>query len=154
MKFTEWLAEFLLEPKAQGWPQYDPTKLVSWDTVAGARHNVRVICDQEGLTIDQKNNLCATVGAESGWQSYYLTGPNKGQPVKQENVSKGRVWSTDWGIIQINDWYHIGKGKEFPSVPYVLNNPEACIRWMARMWKAGHANWWMGYTSGNYKKYL
>lgn len=133
-----------------------PESELRWDTVERARKSVRVICDQEGLTATQKNQLCATVGAESGWQSYYLSGPKKGQPVKLQNKDKttGQVWSTDWGICQINDWYHIGKGKSFPSVQYVLDNPEACIRWMARHWKAGRAHWWIAYKSGAYKKFL
>lgn len=126
-----------------------------WDTVEAARHSVRVICDEEGLTVQQKNELCATVGAESGWQSYYLSGSKKGQPVKLENKNDvGNVWSTDWGIIQLNDWYHIGPGKSFPSVEYVLSNPEACIRWMCTQWKAGHANWWIAHKNGSYKKFL
>lgn len=131
------------------------SEVLKWDTVANARKSVRIICDQEGLTVTQKNELCATVGAESGWQSYYLSGKKKGQPVKLENKGKdGKVWSTDWGIMQCNDWYHIGKGKSFPSVAYVLDNPEACIRWMARNWKAGRAHWWIAYKSGLYKQYL
>jgi hypothetical protein len=139
-------------------PAPAPTALL-WDTVEHAKHSVRVICDEEGLTVPQKNDLCATVGAESGWQSYYLAGVLKGKPVKRDNVDPktGEVWSRDWGIAQINDApknAHIGPGKDFPSVPYVLNNPEACIRWMARMWKAGHANWWIAYKSGAYRKFL
>jgi hypothetical protein len=127
---------------------------LKWDTVENARHSVRVICDQMGLTVQQKNELCATVGAESGWQSYYLSGPRKGQPVKLENTDDGMVWSTDWGICQVNDYFHIGKGKSFPSVEYVLKNPETCIRWMAKQWKAGHANWWVAHSSGAYKSFL
>lgn len=126
-----------------------------WDTVEKARHSVRVICDEEGLTVKQKNELCATVGAESGWQSYYLSGPKKGQPVKLENKKNGVVWSTDWGIIQLNDHYWIGTGKEFPSVQYVLDNPEACIRFMCRKWKAGQGALWVAFKQKTpaYKKY-
>lgn len=132
----------------------EPPKLL-WDTVANAKHSVRVICDEEGLSWKDKNDLCATVGAESGWMSYYLTGPKKGQPVKLENKDKtGKVWSTDWGIIQLNDYYHIGEGKSFPSPQYVLDNPEACIRWMCKQWKVGNANWWIAFKSGAYKSYL
>lgn len=142
------------EPQPPQAPVEPPKPTYLWDTKEHARHSVRVICDEMGLTVQQKNDLCATVGAESGWQSYYLTGLKKGQPVKRENKKGGIVWSTDWGISQINDWYHIGKGKEFPSVEYVLNNPEAVIRWMCKMWKAGHADWWIAYKSGAYRAYL
>jgi len=127
---------------------------LKWDTVKDARHSVRVICDEEGLSVKDKNDLCATVGAESGWQSYYLSGPKKGQPVKLDNIKDGVVWSTDWGIAQINSYWHIGKGKTFPSSQFVLDNPEKCIRWMCKMWKAGHKDWWIAYKNGNYKKFL
>jgi hypothetical protein len=39
--------------------------------------------------------------------SYYVSGPKNGQPVKRENLDKnGKLWSTDWGICQWNDFYH------------------------------------------------
>lgn len=163
--------EMPVEPSNSQTPPYEPTTTSTtpeepvlspteppkykWDTVGDAKHSVRLICDEEGLTLKQKDELCATVGAESGWQSYYLTGKKKGQPVKLENKDKtGRVWSTDYGICQINTYFHIGESKTFPSPEYVLNNPEKCIRWMCRQWKAGNAKWWVAYKSGAYKAYL
>lgn len=131
-----------------------PETKYKWDTVENARHSVRVICDEEQLTVIQKNNLCATVGAESGWQSYYLSGPKKGQPVKLDNMKGDVVWSTDFGIAQINTYFHIGHGKTFPSPEYVLDNPEKCIRWMCARWKEGHAEWWIAYKNGSYKQFL
>lgn len=119
----------------------DPDVLGPWTTATGNRHNVRVICDQEGLTLEQKNTLCATVGGESGWKPTAIGAPN----------SNG---SQDYGICQINNRLWIGDGKQFPSVDYVLNNPEACIRWMCKQWKAGHRNWWIAYKNGSYKRYL
>lgn len=134
---------------------HSSTLFPEWDTVEKSRHNVRAICDQEGLTLTQKNELCATVGAESGWQSYYLSGPQKGKPVIKENRSpNGKVWSTDYGIAQINTHYHIGPGKSFPSSKYVLDNPEACIRWMCKQWKAGNAKWWVAYLNGSFRRFL
>lgn len=143
-------------------PVEPPVNGYKWDTVANARHSVRVICDEEGLTLKQKNELCATVGAESGWQSYYLSGPKKGQPVKLENKKGGVTWSTDWGIAQINDWYNIKEAvtedkhlRFFPTVQYVLDNPELVIRWMCKQWKSGNANWWIAFKQKTpaYKKY-
>lgn len=141
-------------PPAPPAPTPPPAPKYDWSTKAAARHSVRVICDELGLTLEQKDTLCATVGGESGWQSYYLAGAKKGQPVKLENKVNGQVWSTDWGISQINDHYHIGPGKSFASVEFVLNNPEAVIRWMCKQWKAGNRNWWIAYKSGLYKQYL
>lgn len=116
-------------------PKYD------WSTLSLAKHSVRLICDEEGLSVADKNDLCATVGAESGWKPTALGRPN----------ANG---TRDWGICQINDGLWIGAGKTFPTTAYVLANPEKCIRWMCTQWKAGHRNWWMGFTSGNYKSYL
>lgn len=112
-----------------------------WDTPQNARHSVRVICDEEGLTWEQKNTLCATVGAESGWRPGAIGKPN---------VDGTR----DYGIAQINSYWWIGEGKQFPSTEYVLENPAACIRWMCKQWKLGHRNWWVAYKNGSYKRYL
>lgn len=116
-------------------PKYD------WDTPVLARHSVRVIADEEGLTVEQKNTLCATVGAESGW---------KPDAIGKKNSNGTR----DWGICQINDALWIGEGKDFPTTAYVLANPEACIRWMCKWWKKGKRTWWIAYKNGSYKKYL
>lgn len=134
---------------------HSSTLFPEWDTVEKARHNVRAICDKKGMTLKDKNDLCATVGAESGWQSYYLSGPQKGKPVIRQNRSlTGKVWSVDYGIAQINDWYHIGKGKDFPSSQYVLDHPTECIEWMCDMWKAGNKDWWIAHKNGSYKSFL
>src|SRR4051794_40411500 len=122
-----------------------------WDTAEHARHSVRVICDDEGLSWDDKNDLCGTIGAESEWLNIHPDG----RPVKHDNYRKdGSLGSTDWGIVQVNDRFHIGPGLDFPSVQYVLNNPEKAVRWMCHHWKLGHRNWWYGYSTGRYKKYL
>lgn len=111
-----------------------------WDTPEEARHSVRVICDEEGLSVQDKNDLCATVGAESGWKPGAIGKPNKDG-------------SRDYGIIQLNDKYWIGKVKLFPTTDFVLENPEICIRWMCGNW-VEHKKWWYGFTNGSYKKFL
>lgn len=122
-----------------------------WDNPNDARHSVRVICDEEGLSWDMKNDLSACVDVESGFMNYQPDGT----PTEFQNLDKvGRVWSTDWGICQVNDWFHIGEGKDFPSVDYVMQNPDACVRWMAKQFLAGNAHLWSSYASGAYKKYL
>lgn len=122
----------------------------NWSTIEAARHSVRVICDEEGLTVKQKNDLCATIGGESGWQSYYLTGPKKGQPVIRENMRNGKLWSTDRGICQWNDYYH---SKEI-SPEDAQNNNEKAVRLMCRYAKKGQLKQWVAYSSGAYLKYL
>ena len=121
-----------------------PVSKFDWSTPQTARRATRLICEEEGLTTGQENDLCATVEAESG----YKIG------AKHENIVNGQLSSTDWGIAQINDYWHIGKGKSFPSVQYVIDNPEACIRWMARLFKVGKAHLWSAYKNGSYQKYL
>lgn len=111
-----------------------------WDVPIMARHSVRVICDEEGLTLEQKNTLCATIGAESGW---------KIDAVNQNKV-KGKVVSTDYGLCQWNDFYH---GKEI-TPDEALHDPEKAVRLMCACWKRGQRDLWIGYKSGNYKNYL
>lgn len=125
-------------------PTPPPAPKYLWDTPANVRHSVRVICDEMGLTVEQKNDLCATVACESGFNPKCI----------HNNIVQGRVTSTDYGIAQVNDFWHIGPGKDFPSVDYVLNNPEACIRWMCKQWKAGHARLWVCYAKNMYQQYL
>ena len=116
-----------------------------WDTPINAKHSVRVICDEEGLSVNDKNLICAVIEAESG---FYNTAKNLNKR------SDGTVSSTDFGICQINDRYHIGVGKDFPSVDYVLNNPDQAVRWMIKMYKAGLITMWCAYTNGSYKRFL
>jgi hypothetical protein len=116
-----------------------------WNTPEAARHSVRVICDEEGLTVDMKNILCACVQVESGFNPL---------AVHYNKDQTGAVWSTDYGISQINDYWNIGPGKPFPSSDYVLQNPEACVRWMCHQFLAGNAHLWSSYQSKEYLKYL
>lgn len=117
--------------------------LEPWTDAVSNRHNVRVICDQEGLSVQQKNDLSATLHCESNYNPACI----------HPNIVEGRVTSTDYGICQVNDYYHIGPGKDFPSAQYVLDNPEACVRWMCRQWKAGNGRLWVCYSKSMYKEY-
>jgi hypothetical protein len=116
-----------------------------WDTKENARHSIRVICDEEGLTVDEKNLICAVIEAESGFLN---TAKN------YNRNTKGEITSTDWGIIQLNDRYHVGPKGEFKNVGYVLANPDVMVRWMIKMYRQGHINWWCAYVNGSYKRYL
>ncbi len=110
-----------------------------------AYHNVRVLCDRAGLTIAEKNLICACIYQESGFKNTAL-GSNRN--------AQGVVTSTDYGICQVNDYYHIGNGKDFPSVQYVLDNPANVVQWMISMYKHGMLKQWVSYSSGAYKKWL
>jgi hypothetical protein len=121
-------------------PAVGPPGLL-WDTLANVKHSVRVICDLEGLTLEQKNTLYATIAVESGF---------KLDAINHNRNGKGIIMSTDWGICQWNDFYH---GKEI-SPEEAMHNPEKAVRLMCKYWKRGQRNLWIAYKSGAYKKYL
>ncbi len=116
-----------------------------WDTAANSRHSVRVICDEMGLTWPDKNLITAVIQAESNF--------NNNAKCYNKN-SQGVVTSTDHGICQINDFYHVGIGKKFPSVKYIMENPDKCVVWMIQMYKQGHLSMWVAFKTGAYKRYL
>lgn len=115
-------------------------KKYDWSTQEKARYSVRVICDEEGLSVKDKNDLCATVGGESNWKPRAIGKPNKNG-------------SIDYGIVQLNDEYWIGEGKLYPNIEAVYNDPEGCIRWMCKQW-AKNKNWWYAYKNRSYVNYL
>lgn len=142
---------------------------LDWSTQKGAYHAARVICDQVGLSyiktipvylsgrlvgrFAMKDILVACVFQESRLRSRYADGT----PVENSNKDRvtGEVWSTDWGIVQVNDYYNIGPGKPFASVVFVLDNPEACIRWMAEIYKTtGALKPWASFTSNAFAQWL
>ncbi len=121
---------------------------MSWNTQKGAFHLTRMICDSAGLTFEEKNIICGCIYQES-------TFLNTAQCHNYRIVNGVKVLgSTDWGICQINDRFHIGPGKDFPSIPFVLNNPDKAVQWMVKMFKLGHISEWVSFSSGAYKKWL
>ena len=119
-------------------PKYD------WGTPTSSRLAVRQICDEEGLTVDQKDDMSKIIHCESGYNVKTV----------HPNLDKnGNVSTTDYSICQINDYWHIGAGKDFPSVDYVMHNPEAVVRWMCGMIKAGKRNLWVCASSGLCERY-
>lgn len=124
----------------------DPDALLPWDTQANCRHNVRALCDLEGLTFEQKNELSSTVHCESDYDpSIVMYNCEHGfvRSTAYNPAIHGAIMSEDVGIAQINSYWHIGPDKDFPSKEYVLNNPEACIRWTCKQWKAGRSKMWV-----------
>ena len=121
-------------------PPPPPLPKYQWDTLANIKHSVRVICDEEGLTLEEKNTLFTTIWAESGFKL----------DAKNENKINGKVVSTDWGICQWNDYYH---GKEI-SPKEAVENPEKAVRLMCAYWKRGQRNLWIAYKNGSYLRYL
>ncbi len=132
--------EPVLPPSLPVQPKPAPISPLDFSIPILARHSVKVICDQEGLSLKDKNEMCATIQAESNFNTH----------AKNENKVNGKVVSTDWGICQWNDYYH---GTEI-TPDEAVNNPEKAVRLMCAYWKRGQGNLWVGYSSGNYKKYL
>lgn len=116
-----------------------------WTTQKNAYHNVRVLCDLSGLSFAEKNLICACIYQESQFIIHALN--------NNKNAT-GKILSTDYGICQINDYYHIGKGKDFPSVDYVLSNPQACVQYMINCYLHGALKQWVSYSSGVYANWL
>lgn len=113
--------------------------LEPWGDPISNRHNVRVICDQENLTVPQKNLVSQVIHCESGYHTLAV----------HPNIYDGRVVSTDRGICQWNDHYH---GAEI-SADEAFNDPEKCVRLMCKYVKAGRINQWVCYSSGLYRQY-
>ncbi len=92
--------------------------------------------------------LMATIEAESCWDP--------------KAIGLNTNGSKDYGIVQINDFWHIGSNSKaaqageyyFPSSDYVLNNPKACIDWMIKQWVKGRQNDWCSYRNETYKLFL
>lgn len=110
-----------------------------FSTPRAAFHSVRVMCDDAGLTYEQKNEICYTIWRESEFQKGALGKPNKNG-------------TRDYGICQFNDGknargipFWIGKGATFSSINEVLNDPEKCVRIMIQTYKAGNIGWWYGH---------
>lgn len=116
----------------------NPDALLPWTNQENCRHNVRAICDLQGLSEKMKNDLSSTVHCESNYNPACV----------HPNIVKGQVSSTDYGIAQINDYWHIGEGKYFPSSQFVLDNPQACIEWMCKEFLADNANAWVCHLKG------
>ena len=120
-----------------------------WTSTVSAHHNVRVLSDLEGLDYEQKQVLTACVMVESGFE---INAEHKNYAYHEDGTRY--LSSTDFGIVQVNDYWHIGPHKDFPSIDYVLTNPEECVRWMCRYYKQNnHLNPWVSYKSGAYMKW-
>ena len=121
---------------------------LAWDTQGNCSHSVRVMCDQAGLTLQDKNIIWACIRQESDFLP---------TAIGKYNLNGTR----DWGICQFNDGKNahgiplwIGDGAIFPNTQYVLDNPQACVAEMIAQYKLGHINWWASYKTGAYLKWL
>lgn len=142
--FGKWLEEALGDDKYVPAPVPPPEKLL-FDTPKHAYHAVRVMCDKAGLSLEEKNVICAVIYQESQFDNNAVC--------KNKNTA-GVVTSTDVGICQINSYWHTGPGKQFPSTEYVVAHPEEAVKFMLNMQKTGKLHLWVGFTSKKYKYWL
>lgn len=123
-------------------------QLLPWDMEKPLSHNnwknVRILCDDEGLSPAQKETLTATIWHES---NFYVHAKCVNYAFKKDGTKY--IASTDHGICQWNDYWH---GKEISSQDAEYN-PEKAVRLMCKYWKNGQQNQWVAYSSGAYKKY-
>jgi len=125
-----------LEPK--------PTILpLRWNNYQNTRKSVRMICDDEKLSLNAKNLITAVIRAESNFNS--------------KAISKNANGSRDWGLCQFNDsprYGWIGKGLVFENTDEVLSNPEKNVRIIIREFRKGNLIYWSAYKSKKYLKFL
>lgn len=128
------------EPEPEPIPEPTPEPLkYDWSSKEKSRYSCRVIMDEYNLRWTQKDILCAVIEAESNFN------------IKAVNDNGN---SKDWGICQINDYWHVGEGKEFRSVEEILEFPEKSVHFMIRMYLAGQLNLWTAYKNKSYQRYL
>lgn len=123
--------------------------LLPWNTTSSLSHenyhNVRVLCDLEGLSFDMKNRLTATVWGESEFNTHALC-------VNHKTLLDGTVIvaSEDNGIAQWNTHYH---GTEI-TPDQAVNNPEMAIRLMCKYFLNGQEKQWVARSSGRYLQFM
>lgn len=119
-----------------------------WDTPDNVRHSIRVLCDETGLNLTDKNIITACIKQESGFNPKAIGAPN----------TNG---TTDYGLCQYNNGHNrlgvpfwIGPGATFASIEEVLNDPEKNVRVMINALQHGRLHLWSSYSTGAYKKHL
>lgn len=133
----------------------DPDALLPWTTPENCRHNARAIADLEGLTEQQKDDFSKTFHCESGWDNtIVMYNCERGfvRSTAYDAAIHGAILSKDIGFFQINSYWHVGPGKDFPSEDYVLQNPTEVGHWSAKQFKA-NPRIWVCYSKGMYAHY-
>jgi hypothetical protein len=101
-----------------------------WDTKSNILHSIRVIADEEGLSLLQKNMLCDICNCESG----YI--------VKATLVNSPK--SIDRGLFQWNNYYHPDITDEMAYNPEIATRLacKAILRKETKsLWKASSSCW-------------
>lgn len=118
-------------------PPYLPPYL--WDTSENSRHSCRVICDNMGLSVAEKNLLCQVIRCESGFDINAIHHNNNG--------------TSDFSLCQYNSKWWVGKDKPFKDKQDVYDNPKRQIEIMIGEYRKGRLNQWVCFKNGNYKRF-
>ena len=86
------------------------------------------VCKEEGLFPSMTRDLLATVYGESGWNQWCVNHNTK-----------------DYGIAQFSAKYYLVEYKMTPQE--ALEQPEKCLRIMAKNFKAGRQSNWVAYAT-------
>ena len=108
-----------------------------WDNPKDACHSFRVICDEVGLSVNEKNMLAKVLNCESGFN------------VKAIHKNSDARKTTDYGICQYNDFYYADQITPDES----LNNPEMACRLFIDEYRAGRLKNWVCYKTGKYQNF-
>ena len=123
-----------------------PTTNYDWRTAEAARHSVRFIADEEGLTVQQKDNMSRTIHCESGYDIHcvvYNTDAGAVRKEKYNPATHGKIHSIDTGICQWNSYYH---GTEI--TPHDAEfDPEKAVRLMCKYVKEGLISEWVCWST-------
>lgn len=94
------------------------------------------VCKEEGLPVNGKapwglgDDMLATIWGESGWNSHCVNAKTK-----------------DYGLCQFSARFYL---KEYDMTPQnAIDQPERCLRIMAKNFKAGRQSNWVAYASRN-----
>ena len=114
-----------------------------WDTPSHIRRNVRVMCDNAGLSFMTKNIICSIIRQESNWNPKAIN-------TKNLNGTK------DYGLLQINDHvgYWIGPGLYFASTNEVLSDPKKSVDFVIMQAKANNLKIWSSVKFNQYLKWM
>ena len=132
------------------------SQVLLWDTPKHAYRSTRILCDKAGLSLAKTVNVDGILYTPADIVCSVIMGESEfSNNARNFNKNKaGVVTSVDYGICQVNSYFHIGLGKDFESVDFVLNNPGRMVQWMINNYKLGKISMWCAYTSNWYKHYL
>ena len=116
--------------------------LYKWDTPAEACHSFRTICDEVGLSVNEKNMLAKVLNCESGFN---VKAVHKNNDARQTTD----FGSQKFGVAQFNNFWY----KDLISPDEALNDPEKAVRLFIDEYQAGRLKNWVCFKTGRYQNF-